>query len=31
MSVDVALKQAKRLLIRGQAGSGKTTLLQWWQ
>jgi ABC-type molybdenum transport system ATPase subunit/photorepair protein PhrA len=29
MSVDVALKQAKRLLIRGQAGSGKTTLLQW--
>jgi hypothetical protein len=29
MPVDVALKQTRRLLIRGQAGSGKTTLLQW--
>ena len=28
-SVEVALSQSTRLLIRGTAGSGKTTLLQW--
>ncbi len=27
--VDEALKQNKRIVIRGEAGSGKTTLLQW--
>lgn len=29
MTIDVALKKTKRILIRGQAGSGKTTMLQW--
>ena len=29
MSVEKALNQSQRLLVRGQAGSGKTTLLQW--
>lgn len=29
VSVDTALQDCKRLLIRGEAGSGKTTLLRW--